>query len=400
MGPATVKKAGGLASALPRIWSDLLERGYSPLSAMRLLRLAAHLGRWLASVKIQPDDVSERVIRRYIRARQAEHRSKNPRRGPASILRCLRRLGIIPELQPTTQAPRSLIERTLVEYRAELSGTRGLASRTIDLYSEHVCAFVATRKTTSWGQLSAAEIRKFVVDIARRCSVNYCKQTVTSLRSFLRFLQLRGLIKQDLASAVPRVAAWRLSSLPRTLTPADVARLLSACDRETARGLRETAILLLLVRLGLRACEVSHIMLDDINWREGELIVHGKAGRTSRLPLSREVGDALAAYVKRARPTTRRRELFLHFRVPHDPLTRPSITAAATKAMQRVGIDAGGAHVLRHTAATQMLRSGATLLEIGQVLRHRTVNSTTLYAKVDDRSLRCVVQPWPRSVQR
>jgi integrase/recombinase XerD len=400
MGPATVKAAGALDGALPQMWSDLLERGYTPLSAMRLLRLAAHLGRWLESAKLTPADVTERVIRRYIRARRAEHRSKNPRRGPASVLRCLRRLGVIPESQPASQAPHGLIERTLVDYQAQLSEMRGLAPKTIELYSEHVRAFVATRKTTRWGHLSATEIRKFVIDIARRCSVNYCKQTVTSLRSFLRFLQLRGLIKQDLASAVPRVAAWRLSSLPRTLTPADVDRLLSGCDRGTARGLRETAILLLLVRLGLRACEVSQIMLDDINWREGELVVHGKAGRTSRLPLSREVGDALAAYVKRARPTSRRRELLLHCRVPHDPLTRPSITAAATKAMQRVGIDAGGAHVLRHTAATQMLRSGATLLEIGQVLRHRAVNSTTLYAKVDDRSLGCVVQPWPRSVQR
>jgi integrase/recombinase XerD len=398
MGPTAVRAAGALAGALPGLWSDLLEGGYTPRSAMRLLRLAAHLGRWLDVVELRPDEVTEAIVRRYVHERR-RHSRNNTRRSLEGILRRLRRLGVVPTPQLPESAPRELVPRTLVAFKHYLSTTRGLAPKTMAIYDERVRAFLRTRRTVSWDQLSAVDVRKLVVREARRCSLNYCRQTLTSMRSFFRFLQVQGLIQQDLASSVPRLAACRLSALPPTLTADEARRFLRVCERGTQRGTRDLAIILLLARLGRRAGEIARLSLDDVDWRAAELLIHGKAGRLSRLPLTCEIGEALAHYVQNARPATARRVLFLHLRAPHEPMTRASITSLATKTLRAAGIAAGGAHVLRQTPATQMLRAGATLLEISQVLRHRDVDSTTLYAKVDDRSLRELVRPWPRGRQ-
>jgi site-specific recombinase XerD len=220
----------------------------------------------------------------------------------------------------------------------------------------------------------------------------------TALRSFLRFLFLRGETETDLALAVPTVRQWRSSIVPRHLPAQDVERLLRACDRSSATGRRDHAILLLLARLGLRASEILALDLGDLHWREGEIVVRGKGHVHDRLPLLADVGEAVALYLRRDRPAGSSRRVFLCRRAPHRGFGHPStVTTIVTRALARAGLAPAtrGAHLLRHSLATTMVRRGASLSEIGQVLRHRSPNSTEIYAKVDFDALRDVALPWP-----
>jgi len=222
---------------------------------------------------------------------------------------------------------------------------------------------------------------------------------VTALRSILRFFLQRGAIERDLAACVPRVADWRLATLPKYLSPEEIDRLLRACDQRTSIGRRDLAILRLLAHLGLRAGEVVGLELDDIHWRAGEITVRGsKRLPHDRLPLLAEVGDALATYVHRDRPRHATRRVFLCTKAPRRGFAGPStVSTIVQRALARAGLCPAihGAHLLRHSLATRMLRQGASLSEIGQVLRHRAVNTTEIYAKVDLAGLRALAQPWP-----
>jgi integrase len=222
----------------------------------------------------------------------------------------------------------------------------------------------------------------------------------TALRSFLRFLFLRGETGTDLARAVPTVRRWRLSSVPRYLPEQDVERLLRACKRTSPTGRRNHAVLLLLARLGLRASEVMALEIDDLRWREGEVVVRGKGLVRDRLPLLTEVGEALALYLSKDRPSGGSRRVFLRSRAPHRGFAHPStISTIVARALVRAGLAPAtrGAHLLRHSLATAMVRRGATFTEIGQVLRHRSPNTTEIYAKLDFGALRDVALPWPTS---
>jgi site-specific recombinase XerD len=224
--------------------------------------------------------------------------------------------------------------------------------------------------------------------------VGQVKHEVTALRSLLRYLLANGRIRTDLASCVPAVAGWRLSGLPKGLQPDQVQHVFRACEPRSAIGRRDIAIVQLLVRLGLRAGDVAALTLDDLDWRAGEIVLRGKGRRESRLPLPRDVGHVLATYLRDGRPCTSSRHVFFGVRAPYAPLTTGGLIGAVRCVLRRAGIS-GGAHLLRHTAATQMLRAGASLPEIGHVLRHRHLDTTAIYAKVDFAALRTLAQPWP-----
>jgi site-specific recombinase XerD len=238
-------------------------------------------------------------------------------------------------------------------------------------------------------------VREFLREQARGFSPSYARDVASALRSLLRFLHAEGRMPASLVGAVPSIAGWRGASLPQALPPGAVRRLLRGCDRRTLIGRRDYAVLMLLVRLGLRAGEVVRLELEALDWRRGEVVVHGKGKTLARLPLPQDVGQALSAYLVR-RPRVDSRALFLRSRAPLRPLTR--ITHRVAQAAKRAGLARVSPHMLRHTLATEMLRRGASLAQIAQVLRHRSVTTTVLYAKVDRVALRELAQPWPGGV--
>jgi len=244
-------------------------------------------------------------------------------------------------------------------------------------------------------ELNASDVTAFVLQASSRYSTGTTKYIVTVLRSLLRYLYLRGRLTVDLTGAVPAVASRRLCGLPKALDSGQVQRLLRACDRRRHIGRRDYAVLLLMVRLGLRACEVASLRLDDIDWKSGEFLVHGKGRCEEPLPLPTDVGEALGCYLHVSRPRTCERQVFLGARAPYRPLHRSAVSAIVCRALARAGLPRGNAHRLRHTAATQMLRAGACLDEVAQVLRHRSHCTTAIYAKVDRVALHTVTRPWP-----
>jgi site-specific recombinase XerD len=298
-------------------------------------------------------------------------------------------------------SPRAQFER---RYHHYLRAERGLATTTVETYVAFCHQFLTEQlgqAESSVGPLSAADISAFVRRHARAASPGRAKMMVTALRALFRFLFHTGELGVDLSAAVPTVPDWRLASIPRSLAAEEVERLLAACDRQTATGRRDYAILLLLARLGLRAGEVVALELDDIHWRVGEIIIRGKKGlRHDRFPLPADVGAALATYLRRDRPSSTVRRVFLCRRAPRRSFAGPgAVTTIVRRALCRADLHppVRGAHLLRHSLATQMLRHGASFAEIGEVLRHRAASSTEIYAKVDLDRLRAVVQPWPET---
>jgi site-specific recombinase XerD len=247
--------------------------------------------------------------------------------------------------------------------------------------------------------LDAAGVTAFMVDHSRDRNTWSAKAMVTSLRAFLRFAHATGRTAVPLAGAVPAVASWRMSSLPRGLRTAEIERLLAGCDRDTAAGLRDYAVLSLLARLGLRGAEAAGLQFGDIDWRAGEIAVTGKGSRTERLPLPAPAGEALADWLKDGRPQCESRSVFVTVRRPYRPLTPESVRAVMGRACERAGLDRRGTHRFRHALATEMLRAGASLPEVGQVLRHRSMLSTSIYAKVDQSALRPLARQWPGAGQ-
>lgn len=393
--PASVRFRGPLKPYVNGFWSELLRQGYSPLSGGNLLRVAAHLSRWLADRKLKLAHVTDaRVVAFMAHRRHRGYTQFLSPRALSPLLGYLRGIGDVPASRPALLTP---VERLVHEYAEYLARERGLVASTIRGYSDFARRFIANRPADSrlkWKQLSPTDITSFVLSEARRWSVGHCKLEVTQLRSLLRYLHVTGQIRNDLASCVPAVAGWRLAWLPKALAGDQLRRLLRSCDSQSASGRRDAAVVRLLVRLGLRAGDAAALTLDDIDWRAGEIIVRGKGHRQDRLPLPRDVGRVLVAYL-RARPPTSNRNVFIRSRAPHTALTAGGVVGAVGRALRRAGVSSGGAHLLRHTAATQMLRHGASLPEIGHVLRHRHVDTTAIYAKVDFVRLRTLAQPWP-----
>jgi site-specific recombinase XerD len=270
-----------------------------------------------------------------------------------------------------------------------------MVARSVEQYCYVARSFLADRGTIDGDLqgLTGAGVASFVIAACSRG--RSLKLLAPALRSFLRFAHVEGLIDFSLAHAVPPQARWRLAELPQTLNTEEVGRLLASCDRRTARGRRDYAILVLLSRLGLRRAEVVALRLDDIDWHAGEVIIHGKGPKQERLPLPVDVGEALAAYLRRGRPRVAERSVFIRSRAPLEALGVGAVSYILHDACARAGVCRVGTHVLRHSCATEMLRAGASLPEIGQVLRHHWLSTTAIYAKVDHGALSLVARPWP-----
>ena len=337
-------------------------------------------------------------VDRFLAARRAAgHARYASAKAIRPLLEYLRDLGVVPRA-PEVE-PDGPIGRLLARYRRYLVVERSLGSTTAAGYIAAVRPSLAGRDTPAGPaleKLTVADVTAFVISRCPSQPRGSAKQTVTALRSLLGFLHLEGIVAGSLAVSVPRIAAWRLAPLPRGLTHAEVERLLAACDRSRPTGCRDFAVITLLVRLGLRAGEVAALTLDAIDWRAGELVVSGKGKRSERLPLPPDVGEAIVAYLRAGRPASALdRAVFIRVRAPHLGLSPNGVSRIVADAALRAGLGLVHAHRLRHTAATEMLRAGGSLAEIGQVLRHRRTQTTAIYAKVDERALRALARPWP-----
>jgi integrase/recombinase XerD len=286
------------------------------------------------------------------------------------------------------------------EFRGFLGGERGLALETLRCYGSHARAFLTWLPLpvdVALAELSAGLVTGYVVEYCRGRNTESAKAMVTALRSLLRFLHVTGRVPDSLVGAVPAVANWRLAGLPRTLSTEQVEALIQGCDTGCEVGARDRAVLVMLARLGLRTAEVAALQLADVDWRSGQILIRGKGNRIERLPLPHAVGEALAQYLTRTRPAGASRSAFLTVRGrPPRPLTAMAIRQIVARACARAGLPRLGAHRLRHTLASDLLRAGNSLPQIGQVLRHRSQLSTAIYAKVDTARLRDVARPWPR----
>jgi site-specific recombinase XerD len=397
--PSRARVAGPLQLYAAGFAAELSRLGYTSGSACGQMFLMAHVSRWLAGEGLDAGGLTPEASDRFLTVRRAAGYAQllSPK-GLAPLLGYLRRLGAAPEAP--APAPAGPVGELLDRYRRYLVTERGIGAATAADYAAKTRSFLAARQEAGvldLAGLTAADVTAFVAGNCPSMRKGTAKLTVSALRSLLGYLHVAGDIPRPLAWAVPAVATWRLASLPAPLEPGQVAAMLAGCDAGTAGGRRDLAMLTLLARLGLRAGEVAALALDDIDWRAGELTVTGKGRRSERLPLPADVGEAVAAYLRDGRPEpfegTRR--VFLRIRAPHRGLTAGGVTQAVFAAAQRAGLGRVYAHRLRHTAATGMLRAGASLPEVGQVLRHRRLLSTAIYAKSDVPALRMLARPWP-----
>lgn len=392
MDASRIRIKGPLARYLEGLWAALAAQGYRPLSTANVARLMAHLSRWLRRKGLSAADLGPDQIGRFLKhRRRAGYTGWLSSHGLEPILQHLRAVGATPPPVRLVVVP-TAIDHVVARYSEYLRGEQALSPSTAAFYLRIARTFLPPDDLRS---LTAAGVTAFVLKESRTDSVSYTKCKVSALRSLLRYLFVQGDIAIDLAASVPPVAGWRLSSLPRDLPSDEVKQLLGSCNRRTDVGRRALAALLLMVRLGLRAGEVAALALDDIDWTQGELIIRGKGRQLDRLPLPADVGSALAAYARWSRPRAPSRKLLLRVHAPHGALSSGAVKSIVHAACRRAGLPALGAHRLRHTAATQMLRQGSPLTEIAQVLRHRHVDTTAIYAKVDRVSLRQLAQPWP-----
>jgi integrase/recombinase XerD len=389
--------SGPLAPYAAGFASWLASRAYSPSAAADRLCQFDRLSRWLEREGLGVGELTLEQAERFVAARRAARRVTWVSSQSLMLpLGYLRELGVTPVPAPAlAQGP---LEELLADYGRYLLVERGLSDHTVlDAYGPVARLFLAGREGPDGlelERLSAADVSMF---LARECptrSVSGARDLVCALRSLLRYLHLAGLTEAPLVWAVPSVADLRDRTLPRGLEPAAVKKLLASCDRRTLVGRRDYAILLLLSRLGLRAGEVARLGLDDVDWRGGLLLVRGKGGRHDELPLPVDVGEAMVSYF-RLRPRCECRAVFLRVTAPRRELNRSTIGSIVREHCRQAGLEPVGAHRLRHTAATEMLRRGASLAEIGQVLRHREQKTTAIYAKVDRNALRPLARPWP-----
>lgn len=386
--------SGPLTGFAPGFELWLAARGFSPSAVRHRRWLFDHLNRWLGLEGLGAADLTAERAEQFLRARRAEgYVTWVSPRSVGLLLEYLREVGAAPA--PAAVVAEGALEELLEGYRVYLMLERGLAGSTIAEYERVARLFFGQRPVgLALGELTAGDVSGFLARECPRRSVSGARHLVSPLRSLLRYLHVAGLISTPLVWAVPGVADQRDRSLPRAVEPAVVARLLASCDRRRTVGRRDYAILLLLVRLGLRVGEVAAIELDDVDWRHGEVLIRAKRNRQDRLPLPVDVGEALVAYLRR-RGCHECCALFLKAHAPAGALCGNTVCGVVADACKRAGVPRLGAHRLRHTAATEMLRAGASLAEIAQVLRHREIKTTAIYAKVDTTRLRALAQPWP-----
>jgi integrase/recombinase XerD len=379
---------------------ELSRLGYSPFTASEHLYLMADLSRWLDGRGLGLAELSAARAEKFLCERRSKgHKRYVTPRAMEALSGYLRGLGLVPgRTAPAPQGPVGRLLGELVEY---LVSERALAPGTIEGYRHYAQWFLSeyapglTTDGCGLDRLEVEQVTRFVLVDCCKLSVGATKNAVTALRVLMRFLFLEGYTPTCLVEAVPRAIPWRDSGRSRALAAEQVSRLLTSCDRRSSAGRRDFALLTLMARLGLRRGEVAALSLDDLDWRNGEVVVTGKGGRRDRLPLPCDVGEAIAGYCRHGRPRNGHRNLFLQVQAPYGPLTPGAVTLIVGAACRRAGVASVGAHALRHSAATAMRRAGAPLFEVGQVLRHRLLATSALYAKDDLDALATIARPWP-----
>jgi integrase/recombinase XerD len=378
---------------------QLIEDGYAKNTIQSKLWSLADFGRWLGRSRFTVTDVDEKLIKRFVNGGQTGRPPRGNVKTLAQFLDDLRRRNVVPHRKPIVDE--SALGKILNRYEEHLRSERGLSTSTVINYRPFIRKFLVDRFGDGpflFRELKTSDTSGFILRHAHTMSTKRAQGMTSAFRSFFRFLFGNGELEADLASSVPTVAGWRLSTVPKYLVPEEVECVLGACDRKTSTGRRNHAILLLLARLGLRAGEVVALKLDDIDWRVGEINVRGKGLFHDRMPLPPDVGEAIASYLRADRPPCQTRRVFICMKAPHRGLAGPStLTTIVRRALGHADLHPvfKGAHLLRHSLATSMLRSGATMSEIGEVLRHREPNTTEIYAKVDFNGLRSLAHPWP-----
>jgi site-specific recombinase XerD len=376
---------------------ELETQGFTERTVIRKMAMARRVSQELQRRGVGIDDLSAAVIEESLAILRTQGGvwGQRPRSLPW-LIDYLASSGAMPIAAPTLPSWRGdeLVER----FRTYMLDERGVREDTVENYVRAgVKPFLDQHCGRGLEALSVSDVTKFVTSRCRTLSYAWASHCVSGLRSFLTFALVEGLIEKPLAAAVPSVARWGGSSLPRFLSHRQVMAMLKTCDRRRAIGRRDYAILILLVRLGLRSAEVACLRLDDIDWRAGEIVVRGKGGVEERLPLPADVGEAIAAYLRRGRPRRSDREVFLRVVAPLRGLRTGGVAEVARSASERAGVGSFGPHRLRHTCATEMLQAGSSLAEVAELLRHRMIITTAGYAKVDHARLRELAMPWPGS---
>ncbi len=393
-------RAGPFRDCIDLYTDRLRKDGYSAVSARFSIRIVNCFIRWLTERHFDREGIDEQLAARFL---EAEDRGCLLRDGDrlsiSRFIKVLREAQLIAPALPRTLGP---ADQILARFRAYLEYRHGLSPTSSKTYARHTRPFLrdmAITGTDHFARLTQADVLGYVERHARDASAATAVSMCSRLRSFLRYLQVEGLIADDLAACVPSIRKWRFKALPTYLSAAQLQQVFQSCDQSTAAGRRDYAVVMLLARLGLRAKEVATLTLDDIDWRAGQFRIQGKGRQRATMPLPPDVGAAIAAYLREGRPVSDSREVFLGVYAPHVGFpTAAGIRDIAGRALRRagvIGIAHYGSHVLRHSLATELLRSGATLTQIGQVLRHKDHNTTRIYAKVDLASLHTLSLPWP-----
>lgn len=390
----TRRKPGRLGPFVEGYRLRLGALGYPPSSARNKLKELGQLGRWMAGQGMEVTDLNDSRVGEFLAAWREAGGRRIPRlRSFAPLLDYLRDEGVIAAAEPS---PGTALDELVGGYCRWLVADRGLAPATVLRYEKLARRFLGQReRPVAVAGLSGAEVTAFLLAECGRVSIGSAKGRVAELRALLRYLYLHGMVPRNLAEAVPPVAGWRNTAVPDGMTAGHMERLLASCDRSGPAGVRDFAILMLLARLGLRSAEVACLELEDLDWRAGEIVVRGKARRQDRLPLLPDVGEAVAGYLAAVPERAGTRRVFLTVRAPRRPIRPDLVGDVVARACRRAGLAPAGAHRLRHGLATEMLRQGATMTSISQVLRHSDLATTALYAKVDAGRLRQVARPWP-----
>ena len=391
---------GVLDAHLNTFMSVVSDLGFSPATIKTQMTLLKGFKRWAEGNHIVASNIDEGITDRFLiefDRKGAVRRGDN--RTLHRFLDHLRLEGAIPHLKPTfNDSPLTHLKSRYEDY---LQKERGLSTETGSRYWPYIRRFIFERfgnKSMQLCELCPHDIDRFLLSHAREQTPKVAQLMVSAMRSFFRFLFRYGETKCDLSTAVPTVAAWRLSEVPKHIKAEEVESLLESCDRTTSVGRRNYSILLLIARLGLRAGEIVALELGDINWRSAELTIRGKGQFCDRLPLPQSVGEALAVYLKNDRPKCSTRRVFVRMRAPYRGFKGSStVSTIVRRTIEKSGLitPSKGAHLLRHSLATNMLRKGASMTEIGELLRHRSPNSTEIYAKVDIEGLHSIVRIWP-----
>lgn len=396
-------ESGPLSPHLDDFAKLLFDRGHARRPVRHKFVVLGRLSKWLRRRDLGLQDLTDKTIEKFSISEERRVYSMSER-GDKATLRLF--LGMLREKGVAAQvvAQESFKDRVLQEFATHLDSERGMTEKAVRTYDRYTRLFIDDRfgaGAIDWNAIRGTDIHRFILRLTKK----YCPGTtgliITALRSFFRFLKIYGHIDTDFSKYIPSVPNWRATNLPYHLSANEVEILLNNINRDTDVGKRDYAILQLLIRLGLRACEVANLSLEEINWSGAEITVHGKGLRKKRLPIPSDVGHALASYLKVRRKRDTRR-VFLRTFPPYNGVTSPLIGAMVRAMIKRAGLTPykSGSHLLRHTAATQMLRRGASLTEVGMVLGHMDVNSTAIYAKVDLATLQLLARPWPRSISR